>query len=481
MIDTIFPTPKRLDIKEGTVLLPPRITTDHAPWAEYVSTLQASLEKIFELPVSEGTGGLLLHYDPSVPKDHYVFDSTDRITLTASDDDGILYAIATAIHAITVTKDGLLCRKAYVEDYPDKEYRTLMVDLAREWHAASTIYRYVDVCFMLKIKYLHLHFIDDERYTLPSRIMPKLNDHCRHYTPREIEEMRAYARARGVIIVPEFEAPGHAAFLVRSYPEYFANKTESGSDVSFVTEDGATVTADNILCAGSQRSLDAINLLIGEICQMFPESPYIHIGGDEANIKVWNFCSECVSYMKEHGIEDVYDLYSDFVGRVAQIVLDYGKTPIVWEGFPKKGSHRVPKETIVIAWESHYHLVGDLLEAGFQVINGSWLPLYIVPGYKHGRWGVEEILAWDVYNWQHWWEKSEAKLNPIHIPPTDQLLGAQISSWQCTYDQEIGRIMENLAALSERTWNLRRRWTDHEFQIRLIGTLQTVTRLIQEK
>ncbi len=47
-----------------------------------------------------------------------------------------------------------------------------MIDLVREWHSARTIYKYIDVCFMLKIRYLHLHFIDDQRYTLPSKAFP---------------------------------------------------------------------------------------------------------------------------------------------------------------------------------------------------------------------------------------------------------------------------------------------------------------------
>ena len=480
MLQTIIPTPKYLDQKEGTTSLPLMITTDHAPWREYVNTLRLSLEKIFEVALGEGEGGILLHYDESCPKEHYVMDSTQGITLSASDDEGILYAIATAIQSVSVNAEGIHCPKAILRDHPDKSYRALMVDLAREWHPAYTVSRYIDVCFILKIKYLHLHFIDDQRYTLPSRIMPALNEGCRHYSFEEIQAMRDYARARGIILIPEFEAPGHAAFLVRAYPEYFANHMMGDDDSSFVTEDGALVSAANLLCAGNPATKDAIRRLLGEICEMFPDSPYIHIGGDEANIKAWNGCCECVRYMKENQIEDIYELYSDFIGKVAQMVIDYGRTPIVWEGFPKKGAHRVPKETVVIAWESHYQLVGDLLEAGYKVINGSWLPLYIVPGYKHGRWGVEEILSWNVYNWQHWWSKSEAKLNPIHIAPTDQLIGAQLSSWECTYEQEIGKIMENLSALSERTWNLRRHWTDHEFQLRLFTTLTTITRLVQD-
>ena len=166
--------------------------------------------------------------------------------------------------------------------------------------------------------------------------------------------------------------------------------------------------------------------------------------------------------MKNHHIEDVGELYSDFVGRVAQIVLDLGRTPIVWEGFPKKGAHRVPRETVVIAWESHYNFADDLLDEGFQIINGSWQPLYIVPSTIQ-RWTPLDIMKWDVYDWQHWWEKSRATLNPIHLAPTEKVLGAQVSAWCCSYEREIPFVMENLAALSERTWSVNRLCDDNQF------------------
>lgn len=39
---------------------------------------------------------------------------------------------------------------ARIEDYPDKEYRGLMVDLAREWHPFYTLLNYVDLCFFTR-------------------------------------------------------------------------------------------------------------------------------------------------------------------------------------------------------------------------------------------------------------------------------------------------------------------------------------------
>ena len=64
--------------------------------------------------------------------------------------------------------------------------------------------------------------------------------------------------------------------------------------------------------------------------------------------------------------EDEYDLYSEFIARVTDMVFDLGRTPIVWEGFPKKGSHRINRNTVVIAWESHYQLVTENIGAVFN-------------------------------------------------------------------------------------------------------------------
>lgn len=478
MISNIIPTPKKVQLCDGDVKIPLCVTFEYNAFESCAKTLSASFEKIFECPLEIGYGGIALKYDAALPSKSYRLDSRENITLSASDKEGMLYAIASFILAVQKRSFGFSIEKALIEDYPDKNYRSLMVDLAREWHPAHTVHKYIDLCFILKIKYLHLHFIDDQRYTLPSKAFPKITNGNRFYSFEELEAFRTHANEKGIFIVPEFEVPGHAGALNKNYPEFFANKME-GYGGSIVSEEGLVITADNVICAGNPKTEEAIKILISEICELFPETPYIHIGGDEANIKAWNYCSVCKEYMKHNGIEDEYELYSEFVGRVARIVLDLGKTPIVWEGFPKKGSHHVPKETIVTAWESHYHMADELLSEGFRIINGSWQPLYIVPSLTR-RWDYADILGWNVYNWQHWWQHSKARLNPINVTPTDKVLGAQLSVWECTFEQEIGRTIENLSALSERTWTVERLHDDAEFAARAKSTLLRISRFIQD-
>ena len=477
MIQHIVPTPKSVQLLDGKTTKELVIDCDEA-FSEYKEILSAAFKKLFKVTITDGCGGITLKKVNTLPVGSYRYDTSDGIVLEASDDEGILYAIATLIQTATVKDGHVTVSRAIIEDHPDKEFRALMVDLAREWHPATTVHQYIDLCFILKVKYLHLHFIDNERYTLPSRAFPLLNDE-ESYTYEDIAAMRDHAKAMGIVIIPEFEVPGHAAKLTTAYPEIFANELDCEVETE-KTENGVVIADASVVCAGSDKIMDGIRTLLTEMRELFPEAPYIHIGGDEANIKVWSSCKKCREYMNANGITGIYELYSEFVGRVARAVIDMGKTPIVWEGFPKEGVHHIPKETVVIAWETMYHMPYDLIKEGFKVINSSWKPLYVVPNVEpRFNWGIKEILDWNVYNWQHWYEKSAAYKKPIDVEPTEQVIGAMLCLWECTFEQEIYRGMRNLAALSERTWSTDRQWSEIDFIHRANTTLNRIARFIQ--
>ena len=74
-----------------------------------------------------------------MPENAYRLDSRDGLVLYASAKEGLLYALATALHAVKVKNGILSCEKALIEDWPEKPYRTLMVDLVREWIPASRV------------------------------------------------------------------------------------------------------------------------------------------------------------------------------------------------------------------------------------------------------------------------------------------------------------------------------------------------------
>ena len=454
----LLPTPKSCQTFGEELASCKAAVCADAAFAPYQATLADYFARIDRPLAIDTEGGIALCFDAALAPDAYVIDTQAVPTVYASSPEGLCYAFASLLQMVKKGEQGITLPRVRIEDRPDKPYRSLMCDLSRCWHPFWQVLQFVDICFLYKINYLHLHFADDQRYTLPSKAFPLLNDPKESYTEEQIAYLNDYAAARGVNLVPEIECPGHAAILNAHYPEVFGIRQDSEGEALF-TELGVKVDHRSLINAGSAVAFEGVKTLFAEVCEMFPKSEYIHIGGDEAAIKLWYTCADTRAYMTEKGITDVYELYSEYVARVTDYILSLGKTPMVWEGFPKLGAERIDRRTVVIAWESHYHLAPDLFAEGFKIINATWQPLYLVPSLTK-RWDTWDILNWNVYNWQHWWEHSVATKTPINVAPTENVLGSILCSWEMTYEQEMGRLMENLLAMSERVWNVERVLTD---------------------
>ena len=452
-LTAILPTPKEVNLKgekDSYVVyeIKPAISTTDSAFAAYLDTFVEYASKLNSVTLAKEEGGITLVKNTALTAGAYQIQCTSGgILLSAADNDGITYALAT-LHQILTMQDGKLIVPAYsIADKPDASYRALMVDLARKWHTLDQVKDYIELCYLYKIKFIHLHFTDKESYTLPSDILPRLSTKNRSYTKEEIAELNAYALARNIEIIPEIDLPGHAQPFSSAYPQKFMHKAESGQSCDA-----------NVICIGKDGMMDTLKSLFTELSAMFPNSRYIHVGGDEANHSTCNYCKDCKAYMEANGLTSTKALYTRFVKDITDMILALGKTPVVWEGFPKEGAETISRDIVVTAWESLYHLPNDLIDEGFTVTNASWLPLYIVPpthsGVAGGRWQPEDILKWNPYTWRNWWSASAAYKNPIVVAPTDQVIGGTLCAWECTYEEDITPVKENLLALSERLWNV---------------------------
>ena len=482
----LIPVPKRYEkIEDGVHFVPFQFYCEKEEWSENAAVFCDAFERGHARSLAVGVrGGIEVYFDASVAENAYRITTNGALCIYASTVEGLMYAFATALQLCTMADVAIRLPNVKIEDYPDKDYRSIMVDIGREWHPFGKLLKFVDICFFYKIKYLNLHFADNKLYTLPSKAFPKLNVEGKYYKPEEIAYLCEYAEARGVVLVPEFECPGHAPVLNTYYPEVFMDEGV-GEGGLFYNESGAVIDNKALLCAGSEKAVEGVKTLLKEMCELFPNAPYIHIGGDEANVSLWKQCVHCRKYMEENGIDGVLGLYSDYVARITRHVLSLGRTPIVWEGFPEKGADKIPPETVVISWENHYQTTHQLLAEGFKLINASWKPLYIIPKSimpdPEVNWGAKEIYDWSVYNWQHFWVNSVARLNPINIQPTDQVLGGMLCAWEMTFEQEITLIMANLPALAERTWSVNRVRSFEEFRGAFQDVYNLCARIIQDR
>lgn len=409
-------------------------------WESSINAFYQYVERSCGLKLKNGNKGIRILREKELDEDAYRIECNNTVNIYASSKEGLNYALSTVLQLIQTKDDKILFPDITVYDKPDSSYRALLVDLARQWHPYEYLYKYVDLCYLYKINRLQFHFTDDQSYTLPSDTYPFLPTENRHYTKEQIRDLVEYANDRGVVLVPEVEVPGHCAQFNMKYPEIFGN--------------------NGIICA-EEKTFQALEKLFGEVCEMFPYSPYIHMGGDEAAITNWRNCPGCRQYMNDRGLKFIDDLYTDFVARVTDIIFKHGRTPVVWEGFSKKGNDKISKDVIVIAWESYYQNPKDLVEAGFTVVNASWKPLYIVA--PSTSWLPEEILAWSKYKWQHWWEKSMAYPDGIDVGKVDNVIGGMVCAWGdvlAGYDsgdkaakEEFEFIRARIPALAVKTWD----------------------------
>lgn len=130
-------------------------------------------------------------------KGSYTIYAEESVKVFACDDEGILYALSSILQLVNTINGELSVQRFKIADYPEKSYRAVMVDLGRQWHPFDKLLKYVDMCFLYKIKYLHLHFMDDQLYPLPSKVYPKLSTEGIHYSFEEIDYLNTYAKKEG--------------------------------------------------------------------------------------------------------------------------------------------------------------------------------------------------------------------------------------------------------------------------------------------
>jgi len=459
---SLIPQPMQYCRKDGELKIQPHYFCPNGHFLTAAEVMADAIDRLWNTTFTQKEGGILFEACDCLEKNEYRITIDETCTVYCGGEEGAGYAAASLVQLLRKTEEGFVLPRGEIQDKPQSEWRGLMVDLARKWHPVSFLFKYVDLCWLYKINRLQLHFNDDQSYTLPSKAFPALPTQGRHYTPAELALLEEYASHRGVMLVPEVDCPGHSRELNIKYPEIFGG--------------------NGILCC-EEKTFQAIDLILKEICQLLPASTYIHIGGDEAAIEKWNECPGCVKYREEHGLADIHAQYAHYVNRVAEMVLSMGKKPVAWEGFGKEYNHMVTKELIMFSWENHYQSAPELAAGGFTLLNASWMPTYICTPVK--AWSRQEILKWNPRIWTHWWEKSVAYNTILTVPDDTPVLGGQMCAWGdnlISYEsdyvashEEFTWVEKRLPALAERTWQIHGEVAEDEIWDRIEEIATTLT------
>lgn len=373
-------------------------------------------------------GDVELLLDSKLQGESYVLAVGDRAVIRGGNYRAVAWGTVTLLQAIQAADGrGFGVVKVVVEDEPVAAYRGLLIDVGRQWHPVEYMRPLIEMCRLYKINYMQLHLNDNTEgnvMAFPSKAYPELATSRKGtrttYTLEEITGLVKYADERGVTLVPELSGPGAHAGPVR-----------------------ALSPRGNTLDVWNETTYEKLAVLFAEIAEVFKSSPYIHLGGDEGSFGHLGKSPEEQAYMEAKGVKNPLNYY---LRRMDEIVKKNGKKTICWEGFGGDGGG-LPKDIVVMPYESQFNTADKLVKRGFSVINTAWKPLYVVGSRK---WAPEYLYdSWNMWLWEH---HINTKCH-IQLQETDPVLGAQICAWEQHAAVELPSTRPRIPVLSERTWN----------------------------
>jgi hexosaminidase len=362
---------------------------------------------------------------------HLVVDD-HQAQLNAPNPLGVLRGLETLLQLIQTGEHGWIIPAVAIDDRPRFPWRGLMIDVSRHFMPMDAILRNVDGMEAAKLNVLHLHLSDDQGFRVESLRYPKLQEMGSDglfYTQQQIRDLVAYARDRGIRVVPEFDMPGHAASWFVGYPEL----ASAPGPYQIIRAWSIHDPCMNPALDSTYVFLDAF---IGEMAALFPDA-YFHIGGDEVNGEQWKANAQIQTWMKEHGIKDNQALQAYFNQRIQTIVAKHGKR---MEGWDEILDPTLPKDILIQSWRGQKSLA-EAARMGYDgLLSSGWYLDLMEPASQHYL--VDPM------------DKESATLSEADAK---HILGGEACEWSeyAVPENLDNRIWPRMGAVAERLWSPR--------------------------
>lgn len=248
-----------------------------------------------------------------------------------------------------------------IQDEPRFDWRGMELDCSRHFFTKGEVEALLDVLSFYKIDKLHWHLTDDQGWRIEIKKYPFLTEkgawrtfnnqdsicmnravkednpeleiqkskirttadgkkeYGGYYTQEDIKEIVKYAKIRGIEIIPEIDMPGHSLMAINNYEGLSCFK-QTGWNKWFTTP----------MCPGKDSMLEFCKNVWSEVFQLFP-SEYVHLGGDEVDMKNWKICPDCQKRMKDNNLKTEPQLQAWFIHYMENFFSKHGKKMIGWD------------------------------------------------------------------------------------------------------------------------------------------------------
>ncbi|MHA4810843.1 family 20 glycosylhydrolase [Flavitalea flava] len=303
------------------------------------------------------------------------------ILIRSTSSEGLFYGIQSLVSLIDPgvwagQKNEIKISGVEVKDSPRFGYRSLMLDVARNFQTKNELMRVLDLMALYKLNILHLHFMDDEGWRLEIPSLPELTEigsrrghtldskkflppsfgsgpatdrttGSGHYTRTEFIELLKYAKIRHIRIIPEIESPGHARAAIKAMDVRYENYSRKGNRSEaerYLLRDlgdksvyeGPQMWNDNVLCVALPSVYRFFDKVVDEIALMYREAgaslTTIHLGGDEVPTGAWEKSPLCAKLLKsDPSLKETTDLWRYYYHKLDSSLKSRGLVLSGWE------------------------------------------------------------------------------------------------------------------------------------------------------
>ena len=282
-------------------------------------------------------------------------------TLKANNVYGAMKGLETFSQLVSTRNYTVSC--AEITDYPRYKFRGFMLDTSRHYLAVEAIKKLITAASWSKLNVFHWHIVDDPSFPYSSITFPEMvvagaysKDHV--YSQSDILDILIHAQRHGVIVIPEFDTPGHTLSWGHTFPGFLTHCPKHGN----IGSDYGAIDPTN------ENVYVILKKFFSEIVEVFP-SDFIHLGGDEVRYGCWENNENITAWMKEHNITGDYEKLEDYYEkRLISIVDSLNKNYIVWEEIFNHHLDIKPK-TIIHAWLPNWKSVfQNATEKGYRYV-----------------------------------------------------------------------------------------------------------------
>ncbi|MGI8741350.1 MAG: beta-N-acetylhexosaminidase [Bryobacteraceae bacterium] len=402
-------------------------------------SLQTGIPILESNPAVPSKATLLIHCARTgAPVQNLAEDESYRLEITATqarlsapNAQGVLHGMETFLQLVESGRDGFATPAVTIEDKPRFPWRGLHLDVSRHWMPMHVVLRNLDGMAAVKLNVFHWHLSDDQGFRIESKRYPKLHElgsDGHYYTQEQVRQVLAYARDRGIRVVPEFDMPAHSSAWLVGYPELASGPGpfEIGRTwgIFIPTMDPTRETTYSFLDG-----------FIGEMARLFSDE-YFHIGGDEVNGRQWDANTQIGEFKKQHGFDN-HALQASFNRRIQEIVKKHGKR---MEGWDEVLDPALPKDIVIQSWRGPKSLV-QAARLGYDGILSSGYYLDLMHSAAQ-HYAVDPL------------DKESGQLT---ADQQKHILGGEAAMWAefVTPENVDSRLWPRTAAIAERLWSPR--------------------------